>query len=260
MKGNFKNFSLIIVSLAALFILTSCIKKDSMAVKAGDIEEADEGSALQWIDPPGDTETEQGDQPLPDIVLVAAEAKEGSIHLTVKLNGGLSSVLDWVDEDGDKTGAILITFYIDTDNNEATGVSSDLFSKREHPDFAIVGYECKITVLAGYRYIEKDSGYKNYIIGTAVLDPSKVEITGYLASSELRLIDDKGFFSVGVNKPDGSWLTVGELTELTDNGVLIRIPYELLQLKAGDTVRILYKDNEGPFSKYSKEKKLVLAH
>ena len=157
---------------------------------------------LVWRDPIGDTHNR-----LLDVKEVSAKGEQGELILTVNMTRSLSSYFLAV-EDGDF--APLISFYLDTDMNRATGGTP--FGQQPGRN----GYDLDIQINLIARQGEK-----------------KKNASGEIEVSVYRLDGDE---RRSVEAPNKKTATVSGDT------VTVRLPYYQLGVKPDNTVRICYRE------------------
>ena len=157
---------------------------------------------LVWRDPIGDTYT-----PFLDIKDVSAKGEQGELMLTVTMTRPLSDYFLTVEQE---TVDLLISFYLDTDTNSATGGSP--FGHEQERN----GYDTEVQVQLVSRQEEAT---------TPVSGGVKVSL--YRMNGEER----RSF-----GHPDTVPVTVSGDT------VTVRLPYSQLKVSPGDTLRMCYRE------------------
>src|SRR3972149_2591401 len=80
---------------------------------------------VQWTDPVGGARKMGGTtQPPPDIRNVSVEGNGTDLVTPTRVAGSFDPYFRHVERDGRKRGGVLADFYVDTDNNGATGGTS----------------------------------------------------------------------------------------------------------------------------------------
>ncbi|MCI5140292.1 MAG: hypothetical protein D3909_00815 [Candidatus Electrothrix sp. ATG1] len=157
---------------------------------------------LIWRDPIGDT-----NHHLFDIKEVSVKGEQGELILMFTMTRSLSASFLAVK---DRDFARLISFYLDTDTNRATG-STPFGQEPER-----IGYDLDIQVNLIARQEEKKKNTSG-----------KIEVTVYqFDGSERR----------SVETPNKKTATV------SGNTVTVRLPYYQLDVTPGDTIRICYQE------------------
>ncbi len=197
--------------------------------------------AALWADPAGDAAAFAGmpERPVLDIVGIRAEGRDGSLHLTTRVRDGLEGFFAYTDRKGNKYGDVLVEFFIDSDNDPATGGSP---MWRDEADRRLEGYDYSAYVALGFHYFDRATGSGRLVSGSEVLDTSVADVTGGLATFSLwRVLGE--FSRQGVlSEPGRMDSTFEDFTILGYDSVEIRIPYPLLGVKKGDTIRLCYKE------------------
>ncbi len=157
---------------------------------------------LIWRDPIGDTHN-----PFLDIKEVSAKGDQGELLLTVTTTQSLSAYFLTVEAGNFDQ---LISFYLDTDTNRATGGTP--FGQQQGRD----GYDLDVQVQLVTRQKE---------------DGKSVSGGGEVSFYQINGQERRSF-----GTPDKKAVTVSGDT------VTVRLPYSQLEMTSGDTVRICYRE------------------
>jgi hypothetical protein len=185
--------------------------------------------SASWNDPAGDVRKRtfiapkgayKVELPALDIVEAKATGKDGHIVLTTKIAGTFSEFFDFTDPGGLKHGGFLAEYFIDTDNDPATGAMPS-----EHQRG---GYDVGVRVMLGYQT------NKGRLAGGGNVNTNTNEIISNYATFSPRAMNK--------DLKTSTWLVTDDRTNLGTDSVEIRIPYEWFGLKPGDTVRLCFKE------------------
>jgi len=199
-------------------------------------------STVDWDDTQAALPPTSGDKnrPVADIVHVSAQGKGGELILTATLSRNVSDLLGYTDADKKRYASIVAYYLIDTDNNEATGGAP-----RDAADAkrAIKGYDYWATLVTGFEYKPKGGEGKIVAKGDLMLDTAANDVTREIVTYGLKALenDQGGGKNVRLDENDPA-KTFDSLCAILDDKIEIRIPYRLLKVKAGDKVRICYRE------------------
>ena len=238
----------IIITAAIIFLSSSCgqsnaphdNKPQAESGRSVPSEEARvDGKGFVWNDPVDDVGkiANVPGWPRPDIIRVRAEEKDGFIHFEVRTTAPLKNFFDYVDPVGKKRGEVLVGSFIDADNNTATGAKPSSGDRER-----IKGFEYEVKVLLGYEYADKEGRAVMTNVGNIVFDAAKYEIKNSSADYHLwRLLE--GLRREHVRRdPSDSEKKFTEFIEMGTDTVRIKVPYGVLGVKSGGTVRVCFKD------------------
>jgi hypothetical protein len=174
--------------------------------------------AVEWTDPAGDVtrgNTSSGTRPGFDIVKLGIVSDGTTITVNATLKGPMSG--DW--------GSDVVTLYIDTDNNPATGYKT-FWSN-------IPGFELKASLLACVDYADGAQACVGSMKGAKVKGYHAVATVG-------KMIDTSG------NTDDivGTFKAVG--VPIQGAVVSAKLTYKDLGVKPGQTIRLVARETDGP--------------
>jgi hypothetical protein len=203
-------------------------------------------SRVEWEDAAGDVKPSSNYplQPRLDIVRVEATSAEGLLWLRVRMKDSLEDYFGYVRPDGKKSGAVAAQFFIDADANERTGGFPRGANESLRP---LRGYEFQVSLQLGYRYRDGPataSGFGDVLVDTKRY--TDLEPLAVFWIAKLRQGTAEYDFQ-GLTLPKTSRETVFRNTSWKGDTLDAAVPYEWLGLKAGDTIRLCYKEvAQGP--------------
>jgi hypothetical protein len=216
-----------------------------------------------WEDPAGDAPDRNYPRqdgtmmkiPALDIVKVAVEGKEGSLHADFKISSTFDKFFSYTDDAGRIHNMTMVELYIDVDNNASTGGIPLASKDSPRP---LEGYDVYIIATPSLQYKEKD-GSLSAISGNSFIDTNQQEMTGYYATYFIKQVPTAGE-SLELNTK--TWHeNKRKYSSISSDTLSIRVPYEWFGLKAGDTIRLCYKEmgqGAGTGKSFSEDKYLEL--
>jgi hypothetical protein len=175
--------------------------------------------AVEWTDPVGDVQkgsTSDGTRPGFDVVKLGLVSDGTALTINATLKGPISG--NW--------GSAVVTLYIDTDNNPATGYKT-FWSN-------IPGFELKAELLACVEYVDGGQACVGSLTGA--------KVKGYHAIARLgKMIDTSG----NTEEIVGAFRAVA----VPIQGALVsaKLTYKDLGVKPGQTIRLVARETDGPF-------------
>jgi hypothetical protein len=173
-----------------------------------------------------------------DITSVSAFCEDQKVILLTVLNKKVKSILSALPENGKKMSYSITEYYIDADNNTATGVKLPWEDAAKRP---LDGYDFKVVAMLGYDYKDKNTGEVHRVTGDGEVDTGLFEIVrGFATYTIVKLDDSRQDTLLSNDGPEGE-----EFEKLSGmDGTLLesQVPYETLGIRAGDKVRICYRE------------------
>lgn len=210
-----------------------------------------------WDDPPGDMiqPKDNTQRPTPDIRKVTARGEKGRLCLSADFSVGPKECFAYTSPKNEKMGNVMMTYLVDNDNNPNSGKAPMWAEDANRP---LQGYEYELGVALGFLFTDEFVTKPGRMSGDAVLDLGKQKLHGTFATFGVTRLDAPNpmekYVQRNPNDRDKTW---DDFISIKDNTIDIRIPYEYLNVKAGDTIRICFK--EGRFAEgYSEDRKIVL--
>jgi len=199
-------------------------------------------SGVHWDDPAGDVKpfSNAPDRPRLDIVRVEAEGREGALRLRVKMKDDLGKFLGYTDAGGNKYGSVVAGFFIDTDNNPDTGGHPMFHENSKRP---LRGYEYQVSLQAGYRYKQGQAtgtGTGDIVIDTAKYSDVEPIVSFFL--NRLKQGSSAYDFEATRKLPANARELAQKATAIRGEWVETAVPYEWLGLKAGETIRLCFRE------------------
>jgi hypothetical protein len=216
-----------------------------------------------WEDPSGDVRERLYPQqdgtvlklPALDIVEVTAEGKEGALYVAFEIKDTFDDFFSYRDNAGRIHNMTMVELYIDTDNNAGTGGTPAASGDSPRP---LEGYDVYIVATPSLMYKEKD-GTKGAISGNTFIDTDEQEPLEYYATYFIKQVPAA---ESAVEFDTKTWhQNKRRYSSVTSDTLNIRVPYEWLGLKAGDTVRLCFKEmgqGAGTGKSFSEDKYLEL--
>lgn len=225
--------------LAALGAGLSSCKKD------------DRPRSASWSDPVGDVQEFPGEPSWvqPDIVKAEARCEDEHIVLSAEMPFSIEDYYGQLSEEGLRRGQLLAVFYLDADDDPATGRHPLMLPERG-------GYEFSIPLSLGFWAKSKETGLIR--AGRVTFDPRTFVYKRVPAYEAFRLhADYQEPLSPGIHAGVKSY---DELTTTRENRMEVRVPYKLLGVKSGDAVRLSYHEASAGLhpEAYGEDKTFVL--
>lgn len=196
---------------------------------------------VAWDDPAGDVKplANAPDQPRFDIIRVEAWGSDGALRLLVRLNESLDRFFDYTSPDGKKGGGVVAQFFIDADNNPQTGGHPRWAKDADRP---LRGYEYEVSLQLGYRY-RQDAAEGTVFGGAFVYIANVTDLQPAARFWPFRLRQGSDSHDLASLKlpPDASEVAQ-KATTMSNDTIEAAIPYEWLGFKAGDTLRLCFKE------------------
>ena len=214
---------------------------------------------VTWTDPAGDVLPFSNMAiPRPDVVSAKAGSADGYLVLTAQFKDDPSGIAEWTDEEGCHHGCKLVEFLIDADNNPETGGEPHWAHEADRP---LKGYEASTDILLGY--LARSKGSTNDfkpMTGDLKFDPEKWDLdrpairgVAWTMGGALKEEFSAGYFP---------WYDRSqEMCLMEKDTCQVRVPYTLLNVSPGATVRLCFKESaQGTASGkgFSEDKLLVL--
>jgi hypothetical protein len=199
--------------------------------------------AATWEDAAGDVKPFSNKPNLPRLDLVGASAVSRGSDLVLMVTtkaGRLKDFLGYADAMGNKGGEVIAEFFLDTDNDAATGDSPSWSEEASRP---LKGYDYQATVLLGFKYRNKESGATGSLFGNASANVVTNEVLGDFATYNLKRMKAGSGTEFVKRDPNDSSKKFEELCRLDGDTVEIRIPQSLIGVKPGGTVRLCFKES-----------------
>lgn len=171
-----------------------------------------------------------------DITKVSAAGKDGALHVTFTLSDSLDDFYSQVDKDGKIHTMSMAEVYIDTDNDASTGgpppVSGDATRQ-------LTGYDVYVSAMPSLKYKKKD-GTEGAVSGDTFMDTKTHEMTGYYAMYFIKQVPATG---KALEFNTQTWhANKRKYSSAQGKTLELSVPYEWIGVKAGNTVRICYRD------------------
>jgi len=209
---------------------------------------------VQWTDPVGDARKMSGTtQPQLDITNVSVEGNGTELVITIRVAGSFDPYFRHVERDGRKRGGVLADFYVDTDNNGATGGTSMFAGDAPRP---FGGYDYSLSVLLGYT-VPGPGGKPMPYTGDVVIakeDAARAQPAASVSRTKFR--QGGSLPEPGSRIPRGEDEAVDKSISLSGNTFSVKIPYAWFGLTPGSVMRLCY-DDQPPFLKGLSEDRIL---
>jgi hypothetical protein len=141
-----------------------------------------------------------------------------------------------VDKDGKVHTMSMVELYIDTDNSKGTGGPPPVSGDATRP---LEGYDVYISAMPSLKY-KRGDGTEGTVSGDTFIDTNKQEMTGIQATFFVRQVPATDTALEFDTKP---WhANKKRYSSIKGDSLEIRLPYEWFGLKAGDTVRLCFRE------------------
>lgn len=191
-----------------------------------------------WSDPAGDVSgnTVEGNTPQGDVTKVTSFGKDGYLHIEAEFHVGPKDVMEHTGDGNTKFGRSLLRYYIDTTFAEGDQLmGKDVDRETEDYDYEAVIQLCLV--------FESDSGPTCGDFGKSLDEDKLINTFARYTLAKMRgehgMIEYLERDSYRGDKEDAG----DDLTNMNSNTIEIRIPYELLSVKEGDTLRICFEES-----------------